>query len=130
MPNYSSLVGARQLPAERACGLCDGLDATTRPGLASVQSPQPKQFGVDVDEYLAPGRNPPHGGGEPRPAARSIRGMTDSVFKPGDDVFTTNARGIVIDVRATPSGKWVFGVEDARGEVNYFTAAALRPARR
>ncbi|MFB7892785.1 hypothetical protein ACFC1I_11350 [Microbacterium sp. NPDC056044] len=54
--------------------------------------------------------------------------MSDTVFKPGDDVFTTTARGIVIDVRATPSGKWVFGVEDANGEVSYFTSTALRPA--
>jgi ribosomal protein L2 len=41
--------------------------------------------------------------------------MTDSAFKPGDDVFTQGARGTVIDVRAIPSGKWVFGVEDANG---------------
>lgn len=54
--------------------------------------------------------------------------MTDSAFKPGDDVFTPRARGTVIDVRPTPSGKWVFGVEDATGEVGYFTTAALRPA--
>jgi hypothetical protein len=32
----------------------------------------------------------------------------------------------VIDVRATPSGKWVFGVEDANGTVD--TARALRLA--
>ncbi|WP_194398784.1 MULTISPECIES: hypothetical protein [Microbacterium] len=54
--------------------------------------------------------------------------MSDRVFKPGDDVFTTNARGTVIDVRATPSGKWIFGVEDATGEVSYFTKGALRLA--
>ncbi|MFE5409540.1 hypothetical protein [Microbacterium sp. NPDC056569] len=54
--------------------------------------------------------------------------MTDAVFKPGDDVLTTNARGTVIDMRATPSGKWVFGVEDADGGVSYFTSRALRPA--
>jgi hypothetical protein len=54
--------------------------------------------------------------------------MTQTAFKPGDDVFTTNARGIIIDMRATPSGKWVFGVEDANGEVRYFTTAALRLA--
>lgn len=55
--------------------------------------------------------------------------MTDTAFKPGDDVFTTRARGTIIDVRATPSGKWVFGVEDANGEVSYYTAKALRLAR-
>lgn len=54
--------------------------------------------------------------------------MTDTAFKPGDDVFTTQARGTVIDVRATPSGKWVFGVEDVNGEVSYFTNRALRLA--
>lgn len=54
--------------------------------------------------------------------------MTDSAFKPGDDVLTPRARGTVIDVRPTPSGKWVFGVEDATGEVGYFTDKALRRA--
>jgi hypothetical protein len=54
--------------------------------------------------------------------------MTDNAFKPGDDVFTQGARGTVIDVRATPSGKWVFGVEDANGTVDYYTARALRSA--
>lgn len=54
--------------------------------------------------------------------------MTGTAFKPGDDVFTTHARGTVIDVRATPSGKFVFGVEDDNGEVSYFTERALRPA--
>lgn len=44
--------------------------------------------------------------------------MTDSAFKPGDDVVTPGARGIVVDVRPTPSGKWVFGVEDANGTVD------------
>ena len=52
--------------------------------------------------------------------------MTDTAFKPGDDVFTPHARGIVIDVRATPSGKWVFGVEEDSGVVGYFTTKALR----
>lgn len=54
--------------------------------------------------------------------------MTESAFKPGDDVFTVGARGVVIDVRATPSGKWVFGVEDVNGAVDYYTASALRLA--
>jgi hypothetical protein len=53
--------------------------------------------------------------------------MTDTVFKPGDDVLTPGTRGTVIDVRATPSGKWVFGVEDDDGVVGYFTSRALRP---
>jgi len=56
--------------------------------------------------------------------------MTDTAFKPGDDVFTPRARGTIIDVRATPSGKWVFGVEDVNGEVGYFTNKALRLAQR
>ncbi|MET4639418.1 hypothetical protein [Mycetocola sp. 2940] len=55
--------------------------------------------------------------------------MTSMAFKPGDDVFTTNVRGTIVDVRATPSGKWVFGVEDANGAVSYFTSKALRLAR-
>ncbi|WP_164743542.1 hypothetical protein [Microbacterium sulfonylureivorans] len=54
--------------------------------------------------------------------------MTDIFFRPGDDVFTPQARGTVIDVSATPSGKWVFGVEDAEGAVAYFTSRALRLA--
>ena len=54
--------------------------------------------------------------------------MAETFFKPGDDVFTPNARGIVMDVRATPSGKWIFGVEYTNGEVGYFTGAALRLA--
>ena len=54
--------------------------------------------------------------------------MTETFFKPGDDVFTPHTRGAVIDVRATPSGKWVFGVEDDEGVVGYFTSRALRPA--
>lgn len=54
--------------------------------------------------------------------------MTDTAFTLGDDVFTPQARGIVIDVRSTPSGKWVFGVEDSDGAVGYFTSHALRRA--
>lgn len=54
--------------------------------------------------------------------------MTETAFKPGDDVVTPRARGTIIDVRATPSGKWVFGVEDADGEVGYYTGRALRLA--
>jgi len=54
--------------------------------------------------------------------------MTDAAFKPGDDVFTSRVRGTIIDVRPTPSGQWVFGVEDTNGEVNYYTEKALRPA--
>ncbi|HET6301802.1 hypothetical protein [Microbacterium sp.] len=54
--------------------------------------------------------------------------MSDTVYKPGDHVLTTTGRGTVIDVRATPSGKWVFGVEDADGVVGYFTSQGLRAA--
>jgi hypothetical protein len=54
--------------------------------------------------------------------------MSETIFTPGADVFTTRGRGAVIDVRATPSGKFVFGVEDASGEVSYFTEKALRLA--
>ena len=52
--------------------------------------------------------------------------MTDETFKLGDDVFTAGVRGTIIDVRATPSGQWVHGVEDATGTVNYYTAKALK----
>ncbi len=58
----------------------------------------------------------------------SLQAMTDTAFKPGDHVLTPHARGTVIDVRPTPSGKWVFGVEDDDGEVKYFTPAGLRHA--
>ena len=54
--------------------------------------------------------------------------MTDTSFQPGDVVLTPRAQGTVIDVRATPSGKWVFGVEGDDGEVGYFTGKALRLA--
>lgn len=51
--------------------------------------------------------------------------MSSAGFKPGDDVLTPHARGTVIDVRATPAGRWVFGVEDANGAVSYFTEGGL-----
>ena len=54
--------------------------------------------------------------------------MTDTRFKTGDDVLTIRGRGTIIDVRPTPSGKWVFGVEDTDGVVTYFTPRALRHA--
>ncbi|GAB3174522.1 hypothetical protein GCM10027059_46880 [Myceligenerans halotolerans] len=62
------------------------------------------------------------------PDARIIRRMSDTIFTPGADVITARGRGTVVDVRATPSGKFVFGVEDANGEVSYFTEKALRLA--
>ncbi|SIT86550.1 hypothetical protein [Microbacterium sp. RU33B] len=54
--------------------------------------------------------------------------MTNAIFSPGTYVITTRGHGIVIDVRATPSGTFVIGVEDDAGEVGYFTEKALRPA--
>lgn len=54
--------------------------------------------------------------------------MTDTFYKPGDEVLAPRSRGTVIDVSATPSGKWVFGVEDEDGVVGYFTSKALRRA--
>jgi hypothetical protein len=54
--------------------------------------------------------------------------MTDTAFKPGDAVFTPRDPGTIIDVRATPSGKWVYGVEHDSGEVGYFTPRALQLA--
>ena len=55
------------------------------------------------------------------------RGMTDINPKLGDDVDAPGGRGSIIDVRATPSGKWIYGVENATGEVSYYTSRALRP---
>ncbi|WP_194239312.1 hypothetical protein [Microbacterium sp. CBA3102] len=52
--------------------------------------------------------------------------MSESIFSAGTDVIVGRERGTVIDVRATPAGKWVFGVETAEGEVRYFTEKALR----
>lgn len=51
-----------------------------------------------------------------------------TTFKPGDDVITPHSCGTIIEVRATASGKWVYGVEDATGEVRSFTSKALRLA--
>ena len=52
--------------------------------------------------------------------------MSKSIFTPGAEVVTARGRGAVVDVRATHSGKFVFGVEDVDGEVTYFTEKALR----
>jgi hypothetical protein len=52
--------------------------------------------------------------------------MSESIFRPGTDVSTPRGRGTVIDVRATPSGQFVFGIEDAEGAVDYFTEKGLR----
>lgn len=54
--------------------------------------------------------------------------MSENIFTPGTTVITTRGQGTVIDARATPSGKFVIGVEDADGEVTYFTEKALRLA--
>jgi hypothetical protein len=55
--------------------------------------------------------------------------MRESIFTPGAEVITPRGRGTLVDVRATPSGKFVFGVEGADGEVSYFTEKAVRLAR-
>jgi hypothetical protein len=54
--------------------------------------------------------------------------MTKKTFGVGDDVITPSTRGTVIDISPTPSGQFVFGVEDAAGEVRYFTSKALTHA--
>ena len=54
--------------------------------------------------------------------------MSKTILTPGADVISTRGRGAVVDIRATPSGKFVIGVEDANGEVSYFTEKALRLA--
>lgn len=52
--------------------------------------------------------------------------MKDPAFTIGTAVFAIQTRGTIVDVRATPSGKWIFGVEDADGVVHYFTQKALK----
>lgn len=52
--------------------------------------------------------------------------MTKEKFRVGEEVFTTRSRGVIIDVCATPSGQFIFGVEDADGEVTYFTPKGIR----
>lgn len=54
--------------------------------------------------------------------------MSDSLLTPGTAVETPRGRGTVIDARATPAGVFIIGVEDADGEVRYFTERALRLA--
>lgn len=54
--------------------------------------------------------------------------MKRTVNTPGTEVLTPRGPGIVLDVRATASGKFVIGVENADGEVDYFTEKALRLA--
>lgn len=54
--------------------------------------------------------------------------MSTSIRTPGADVITSRGRGTVIDVGATPSGKFVIGVENADGEVHYFTERAVQLA--
>jgi hypothetical protein len=55
--------------------------------------------------------------------------MSKSIFTPGADVLTaTGTRGTVVDIRATPSGKFVIGVEDAIGEVTYIAERAIQLA--
>lgn len=61
-----------------------------------------------------------------RACGGKLSSMSESIFSAGTDVIVGRERGTVIDVRATPSGKWVFGVETAEGEVRYFTEKALR----
>ena len=52
--------------------------------------------------------------------------MSERIFTPGADVVTADGPGVVVDVRATPSGKFVFGVEDADGRVRYVTEKGVR----
>ena len=51
--------------------------------------------------------------------------MTREKFRVGDEVVTTRSRGVIIDICATPSGQFIFGVEDANGEVTYFTPKGI-----
>ena len=54
--------------------------------------------------------------------------MTKITFRPGDAVVTPHSSGTIIDICATPSGQFIFGVEDSTGEVTYFTPKALQHA--
>ncbi|WP_165314395.1 hypothetical protein [Agromyces protaetiae] len=54
--------------------------------------------------------------------------MSQTVLTPGAAVLTPRGRGVVIDVRPTPSGRFIVGVEDETGEVRYFTEQALQLA--
>jgi hypothetical protein len=54
--------------------------------------------------------------------------MGTTIRTPGADVVTPRGRGVVVDVRAAPSGTFIVGVEDAEGEVSYFTEKVLRLA--
>ncbi|MBP1078188.1 DNA polymerase II small subunit/DNA polymerase delta subunit B [Microbacterium terrae] len=54
--------------------------------------------------------------------------MSESVFSAGAEVVTPRGRGSVVDARATHSGTFVIGVEDATGEVTYFVEKAVRLA--
>jgi hypothetical protein len=55
--------------------------------------------------------------------------MSETILTPGAAVLTPRGRGTVVDIRATPSGRFVVGVEDVDGEVRYFTEQVLRLAR-
>lgn len=61
-------------------------------------------------------------------ARAMIAAMSETIRTPGADVVTPRGRGVVVDVRATPSGRLVIGVEDDTGEVGYFTEKAIRLA--
>jgi DNA polymerase II small subunit/DNA polymerase delta subunit B len=52
--------------------------------------------------------------------------MSETILTPGADVITPRGRGVVVDVRATPSGRLLIGVEDVTGEVGYFTQKVVR----
>ncbi len=61
-----------------------------------------------------------------RACGGKLSSMSESIFSAGTEVIVGRERGTVIDVRVTPAGKWVFGVENSAGEVRYFTEKALR----
>lgn len=72
--------------------------------------------------------SPPRGGGARTSAGAIIGAMSETVRTPGAEVTTPRGPGVVVDVRATPSGQFVIGVEDDTGEVCYFTEKVLRLA--
>jgi len=95
------------------------------PGADRIEEPGVEREGVQQNERRRHAGDFATAG---RRLTRIIGHMSETIFTPGAEVLTTRGGGTVVDVRATPAGKFVIGVEDANGEVNYFTEKALRLA--
>ncbi|MGL3806373.1 hypothetical protein ACSYDW_09775 [Paeniglutamicibacter sp. R2-26] len=93
---------------------------TSRVAQQGVREAKPTGGGRAADLRLSPVNQLLNGVYDPT--------MAKVTFKPGDEVVTPRSRGTIIDICATPSGQFIFGVEDATGEVAYFTTKALNHA--